>query len=292
MKLENVGLVYKKNGELAHDVSFRKVDDALRVLSADYGFVYDKIIRDEMTAGFSEDKDLILVLAGDDTLTSVSQMVDNKTPLLGVNSDISRSTGFILKSKPDTFPEQMLTILEGCEGKDYFIGDYSRVESYIETTSGNVIPINRALNELSVANSAGHHPAKYILEYNGDTERQSSSGVVFSTPVGSTTWNHDIGGDILDLDERCVQFAVREDVRDTMLKGLIYEGEEIRVTSLGNHNYVVPDAFDNAIQPFPHNSVLTVKVAEDDVQLISFDKDLRDATQMEKLPGTPYKKRG
>ncbi|MCK5593958.1 MAG: NAD(+)/NADH kinase [Candidatus Aenigmarchaeota archaeon] len=289
MKLDNVGLVYKKNGELAHDVSFRKVDDALRVLSADYGFVYDKIIRDEMTSGFSEDKDLILVLAGDNTLASISQMAD--VPLLGVNSDMSGSTGFLLKSDPDRFSEHMIALLCGVQGKDYFIGDYSRVESYIETTSGNVIPVNLALNELLVANSAQHHPAKYTLEYRGEKERQSSSGVVLSTPIGSTAWNYDLGGDILDLDKKQVQFVVREDMRNNMTCGMIEEGEAVKITSLGNHNYVVPDAYDNAIQPFPYNSVLTVKVAEDDVQLVSFDAEFRDPAQMERLTGKPYVRR-
>ena len=88
MGINNVGLVYKKNEEIVHDVSFRKVDDALERLSDRYGFLYRKILRDEMTSEFSNDKDFILVIAGDNNLASVIQMVRNSTPLLGINSDI------------------------------------------------------------------------------------------------------------------------------------------------------------------------------------------------------------
>lgn len=292
MKIGDVGLAYKKNEEIAHDASFRKVDAVLEMLSDEYGFAYEKILRDEMTAGFSKDKDLILVLAGDNTLASVSQMVRNGTPLLGINSDISGSTGFLLKSDPDRFEKHMMTLLDGTEGEDYFAGSYSRVEAYIETTSESIMPVNLSFNELLVANSAQHHPAKYILEHGGDKERQSSSGVVFSTPIGSTAWNYDLGGEILGLDERCVQFVVREDRRDRMLSGMIEEGDEVKVISLGNHNYVVPDAYDSAILPFPYNSVLTVKVAEDDVRLVSFDRDFRDPVQMERLTGKNYAGKG
>ena len=292
MRIRDVGLAYKKNEESAHDVSFRKVDDALERLSEAYGFVYEKILRDEMTAGFSKDKDLILVLAGDNTLASVSQMVGNGTPLLGINSDTSGSTGFLLKSNPDRFEEHMAMLLEGTEGEDYLVGSYSRVEAYIETTSGSIMPVNLALNELLVANSAQHHPVKYILEYGGDKERQSSSGVVFSTPIGSTAWNYDLGGKILSLDERCVQFVVREDRRDSMISGMIEEGDEVKVISLGNHNYVVPDAYDNAIVPFPYNAVLTVKVAEENVRLVLFSREFRDPCQMERLTGKDYMGKG
>ena len=115
MSLMNVLLVFKKNFESIHDESLGRVKDA---------FLNHPNIRVDFKARESINRadfigrDLVIVLGGDGTLTSISHNIDSETPVMGVNShprmeDVNGSFGFYLDSHVETFEQDLQQFVEG-----------------------------------------------------------------------------------------------------------------------------------------------------------------------------------
>ncbi len=83
---EDVLVVYKKNFEDVHDKALSRIRAALDALveerDASVGYTARETVR---RADFT-DPDLVIVLGGDGTLTSIAHSVDDQTPVMGVNS--------------------------------------------------------------------------------------------------------------------------------------------------------------------------------------------------------------
>ena len=82
--MADVLLVYKKNFEGVHDESLQSVKD---VLSAQSNHIrVDIRAREQVMRADFIGRDLVIVLGGDGTLTSISHNIDSNTPVMGVNS--------------------------------------------------------------------------------------------------------------------------------------------------------------------------------------------------------------
>ena len=138
-------------------------------------------------------RDLVIVIGGDGTLTSIAHSVDADTPVMGVNShpieeDSEGSVGFFMGSDPNRFEEDLKQALEGTAR----VNILPRLQAEIVTTSGNVIRCDPALNDLLVANTHQYQPSRYRLQ-RGKGEGaidiiQQSSGMLFSTSSGRGAW--------------------------------------------------------------------------------------------------------
>ena len=108
--------MYKKNFEGVHDESLQSVKD---VLSAQSSHIrVDIRAREQVMRADFIGRDLVIVLGGDGTLTSISHNIDSNTPVMGVNShpqneDPHGSFGFYIDSDIDTFADDLTAALEG-----------------------------------------------------------------------------------------------------------------------------------------------------------------------------------
>ena len=110
---------------------------------------------------------------------------------MGVNShprdeDDEGSYGFYMGSDPSTFAEDVRAAIDGRAIVNVPPGD--RLQAEIETTSGNVIRCDPALNDLLVANTHQYQPSKYRIQRGGIDSMQHSSGCLFSTFLGQGAW--------------------------------------------------------------------------------------------------------
>ena len=80
--MADVLLVYKKNFEGVHDESLQSVKDVLSAQS-DHIRVDIRAREQVMRADFIG-RDLVIVLGGDGTLTSISHNIDSNTPVMGL----------------------------------------------------------------------------------------------------------------------------------------------------------------------------------------------------------------
>jgi len=82
----NILVVYKKNFEDVHDKALDEVRSTLELLRKEMDISLDYSAREKVSRSDFINRDLVIVLGGDGTLTSIAHSVDEDTPVMGVNS--------------------------------------------------------------------------------------------------------------------------------------------------------------------------------------------------------------
>ncbi|MBX4867306.1 MULTISPECIES: sugar kinase [Rhizobium] len=121
--------------------------------------------------------DVIVVLGQDGLVANTLKYLDGQ-PVLGVNPDPERWDGLLLPFNPRSLPK---VIGEALKHKRP-IKRVSMAKATLNT--GAVI---HAVNDLFIGPQS-HVSARYILHAEEREERQSSSGIIVSTGMGSTGW--------------------------------------------------------------------------------------------------------
>ena len=78
-------VVYKKNFEAVHDRSIDSIEKVLQKFVNEQGIRVDMTTERVRRSDFIG-RDLVIVIGGDGTLTSIAHSVDAETPVMGVNS--------------------------------------------------------------------------------------------------------------------------------------------------------------------------------------------------------------
>ena len=276
-------LVYKKNFESVHDESLDKVTKALQALEAKYSVNFDSRPRESVLRADFLGRDLVIVLGGDGTLTSISHNIDDSTPVMGVNShpresDPNGSFGFYMDSNINTFEEDIQSVLEG----KAIVNDLPRLQAVIDSTSGNRFTTDPALNDLLIANTHQYAPSKYHLRRGDNKCKQHSSGLLFSTWLGQGAWfSQTIDQDTMEsLREQVNEhelsshyFVVARDLSYTDRKSkswswIQWTNEDTIITSDMHRGYVVPDGWDEV--HFNRGATITVNSNAPILRLLTF----------------------
>ncbi len=142
------------------------------------GVVKHKLVdRSFLTSFIFNHEHLVIVVGQDGLVANTAKYADN-IPIIGVNPDISRYDGVLLPFNTDDF-------LLGVE--DVLAGNYLSITSNLAEAQLNDGQRLLAFNDLFIG-PLSHTSARYIIQYNNQTERHSSSGVIVSTKSGSTGW--------------------------------------------------------------------------------------------------------
>ena len=192
-------VVFKKNFEAVHDRAMDQIQSDLENLVQTRGIRVEFTAREKVRHSDFIGRDLVIVLGGDGTLTSIAHNVGADTPVMGVNShprrdDPSGSFGFFMGSDPENFAADVVMALDG----NAIDNDLPRLEAEIVTTSGNRIKCDPALNDLLVSNTHQYQPSHYRLPRDSDGMHGDlgvvlhSSGCQFSTCVGQGAWFRNI----------------------------------------------------------------------------------------------------
>ncbi|MCH1480866.1 MAG: NAD(+)/NADH kinase [Candidatus Poseidoniaceae archaeon] len=282
-------VVFKKNFEQVHDESLRKVTEILNQVKNSYDVSFDLRAREQVRRADFIGRDLVIVLGGDGTLTSISHNIDAETPVIGVNShpiddDPNGSFGFYMDSNIDTFSADIVTALSG----KAIINQIPRLQAIIDTTSGNRFTTDPAMNDLLIANTHQYAPSKYHLRRDGNKCRQQSSGLVFSTWLGQGAWlNHIIEQNTIEELRKNIQsdqinnhyFVVAREIShkqriDQPWSWLDWTDQTTTITSDMHRGYVVPDGWDEV--HFNRGATITVNLAAPKLCLLTFRKTIYD----------------
>lgn len=184
--------------EHSHEENRQTLMTVCQVLDA-ANVPYDCIYRGalEPISGY----DVILSVGGDGTLLEVSRYAGD-IPVLGVNSDPSRSTAFFCAADRTTIGQRLGDLLNDALA----LTPLTRLQLAI---NDQVLPFY-ALNDLLIAHLNPAAMAAYDLAIGGEYERQKSSGIWLSTAAGSTAGIRAAGGRVLPLHSRKRQYLVRE----------------------------------------------------------------------------------
>ena len=286
-------LVYKKNFESVHDESLDYVTQTLTELILTHSINFDSRPRENVLRADFLGRDLVIVLGGDGTLTSISHNIDDSTPVMGVNShprdkDPEGSFGFYMDSNIHTFKQDILAVLEG----NAIINDLPRLQAIIDSSSGNRFTTDPALNDLLIANTHQYAPSKYHLRRGDNKCKQQSSGLLFSTWLGQGAWfGHSIDKQTLkslqnqvDLSEIATHyFVVARDLPHQIRSKerwswVDWTNHDTIITSDMHRGYVVPDGWDEV--HFNRGATITVNANAPSLRLLTFrismDEKLRD----------------
>ena len=281
--MADVLLVYKKNFEGVHDESLQSVKDVLAAQP-------DKIrvdirAREQVRRADFIGRDLVIVLGGDGTLTSISHNIDSNTPVMGVNShprsgDPNGSLGFYMDSSIETFSQDLEAALSG----NAIVNRLPRLQATIETTSGNKIRSDPAMNDLLVANTHQYAPSKYNLRRGDMDIKQQSSGLLFSTWLGQGAWFNQIArkSNLGNAEEsRSHYLVIARDIDPSIddERYMTWTSDATVITSDMHRGYVVPDGWDE--YQFNRGATVTVDLSGPVLQLLTFRKSMNERFETE-----------
>lgn len=210
--------------QLSHEENERTLT-AVREALDTMGLCYDCIYRGQLDTlvGY----DLILSVGGDGTLLEVARYA-GQIPVLGVNSDPSRSTAFFCAATRTTIVSCLEALLAG----HLHQLPLARLQVAI---NGEILPFN-ALNDVLISHVNPAAMSTYILQIDTASEGQRSSGIWIATAAGSTAAIRSAGGRILPLQSRQRQYIVREPYRGKntpyqLVKGIVAPDVPMEITS-------------------------------------------------------------
>lgn len=215
--------------------------------------------------------DLVITVGGDGTLLYASHYVDSKTPILAINSAPDHSEGFFCGCNGDNFIEIAEDLIVHKYGTQT---EVTRMKITINSNKVNTV-YNRVLNDVLYCHANPALTTRYsIAPKNEIEENQMSSGIWFSTAVGSTAAIRSAGGFTMPHDNSNIQYIVREPYqprgsRYQNIHGFLRPDEYIKVIGHVNNGWV---NIDGAHIKFPvrENDTLTVQKSDEPLTLINF----------------------
>lgn len=142
------------------------------------GVVKSKVVDRAFLPSFLfADNQLVIVVGQDGLVANAAKYVGGR-PLVAVNPDPERYDGVLLPFRPDTCRVAVQQVLAGKapvhthQLAEARLGDGQRL---------------LAFNDLFIG-AASHVSARYKISFGDDAEEHSSSGIIVSTPAGSTGW--------------------------------------------------------------------------------------------------------
>jgi len=287
--MTNVLVVYKKNFESIHDESLAQLEAILEEMKTTHQLRVELRARERVRRADFIGRDLVIVLGGDGTLTSISHNIDENTPVMGVNShpiddDVNGSVGFYMDSTLDSFAEDFSAALSG----DAIVNNLPRLRAIIDSTSGNRYTTDPAMNELLIANTHQYAPSKYHLRRGERNTNQQSSGLIFSTWLGQGAWfSHSLDLSTLEklrnsINENDIDshyFILARDLAHQQRKEepwawVDWTNEPTQILSDMHRGYVVPDGWDEV--HFNRGASITVDLNAPKLRLLTFRQSMKD----------------
>ena len=230
--------------------------------------------------------DLALVFGGDGAiLRAARQMGYHQVPVLGVN--LGR-LGFLADISPDELTECFSQVLQG----SYRVTKHVMFECLVEREDGSEKPRTwLGLNETVVHNVQPFRILDLEVEMEGQNVSSfSGDGLIFSTPVGSTSLNLSAGGPILGQELRA--FVITPICPHTLTYRPVVVGSDksycIRLGREIDSAVVIVDGQEAV--PVTHRHRISLRAAPVSFQLVkvpgrNFFQTLRDKLHWGTRPG-------
>lgn len=226
---------------------------------------------------FSENN--LIVVIGQDGLVANTAKYSNGCPIIAVNPDKERYDGVLLPFDTSDFVEGVENVISN---------KYQHKTMRFAEAKLNDGQRLLAFNDLFIG-AASHVSARYKISFDQNTEEHSSSGLIVSTPAGSTGWlssifnmaygvtnmfekNLELKRPKLNNDE--LLFAVREPFQSIRTQtgitaGIIKNQSHLTIESLMPTNGVIfSDGIETDFLKFNSGSIATIGVATERAKIV------------------------
>ncbi len=239
---------------------------------------YKTIDRAYVPSYIFSDKNVIVVV-GQDGLVANTAKYAKGLPIIAVNPDKLRYDGVLLPFNTSDFIVGVEHVI-----KNQYTSHEVRFAEAILNDGQRLL----AFNDLFIGTSS-HISARYKISFNDKTEEQSSSGLIVSTPAGSTGWLSSIFNmayGVTGMFEKNLKpkrpkikdneliFAVREPFKSIRTQieisaGLIKSQNHLTIESLMPANGVIfSDGIETDFLKFNSGSIAKIGLAEEAANLV------------------------
>ena len=222
-------------------------------------------------------KDLVVVVGDPGLVVNVAKYVGEQ-PIISVNPDPARFEGIFSACTPKGFPAKLRETLDN----KVRIERLTMAEACLD--DGQIM---YAINDLFIGRDS-HVSARYTIEYEGEKEMHSSSGIIVSTGTGSTGWltsimigAHSIAGQNYSAaearfprDSDYLIFAVREPFPSKITGADIVYGEITRdsplriVSRMPERGVIFSDGIESDYLEFNAGRSAIIRPSEKGVNLV------------------------
>lgn len=205
--------------------------------------------------------DLAIMAGGDGTLLKFQSSLE--CPILGINP--GKSVGYYMPANNVDFEKKLRKLMDGEEGKDYFIREYLRLETKI-----NKIPVPfLALNDILVSPIYVRRILYSELFLKGKRTKEANTGILFYTPSGSHAYAKSVGAKPLK-DPKKFGIAAVAPYTGRLTKGEILSKNQVSVKYLNWEGEVCVDGQEDQVLRLKRNDIVTVKKSDKPAKIIWF----------------------
>ncbi|MCG6169425.1 NAD(+)/NADH kinase [Leptospira sanjuanensis] len=241
--------------------------------------IKSKIVERMYVPSFLFSQKNVIVTIGQDGLVANTAKYSKGVPIVAVNPDKERYDGVLLPFDKDNFMHAVENVMEG--------NFTSKTVRFAEAKLNDGQRL-LAFNDLFIGPSS-HTSARYKISYNRNLEEQSSSGIIVSTPAGSTGWLSSIFNMAYGvtglfekeltlkrpaLQEDQLLFAVREPFQSVRTQigitaGVLTERFPLTIESLMPAGGVIfSDGIESDYLKFNSGSIATIGVSSESATLV------------------------
>lgn len=241
--------------------------------------IKNKIVERNFVPSFIFSENQIIIVIGQDGLVANTAKYSKNIPIIAVNPDKERFDGVLL-------PFDISNFIGGVE--NVITNKYNSKTMRFAEAKLNDGQRLLAFNDLFIGAST-HISAKYKITYNNTIEEQSSSGLIVSTPAGSTGWLSSIFNmsyGITNMFEKNLKlkrpklkdnellFAVREPFQSVrtqigITSGIIKNQNNLTIESLMPTSGVIfSDGVESDFLRFNSGSIATIGIAKETAKIV------------------------
>lgn len=268
-----------------YEIEHEAFNLSLNILQTMLGKVIKyKIVDRAFIPSFIFSEKHIIVVIGQDGLVANTAKYAKGLPIVAVNPDTARYDGVLL---PFTTADFMAGV-EGVIANQFQFKKRRFAEAKLNDGQRLL-----AFNDLFIGASS-HVSARYRITYGSKTEEHSSSGLIVSTPAGSTGWlssminmafgivntaNGNQGLKKPAFKENDLIFAVREPFKSIrtqteIVLGSINQESYLKIESLMPSNGIIfSDGIEADFLSFNSGAIATIGIASETAKLVSFNDE-------------------
>lgn len=226
--------------------------------------------RSELDRFLFADDDIVVILGQDGLVANTAKYLGGQ-PVIGLNPDVERNPGVLVAHSPGAAGDLLADAAAG------------RVVVERRTMAQAALDDGQrllALNEIFVGHRS-HQSARYTLEAGGESERQSSSGLIVATGTGATGWAASINEQrrsrmgLPGPADPALAWFVREPWPSpatgiSLHGGTLTAGDELRVTSeLGDGATLFSDGIEADHLEIDWGQRATIGIAHESLALVT-----------------------
>jgi hypothetical protein len=229
-----------------------------------------QVLEREHVPNFQFDGTEIVVVIGQDGLVANCLKYLTHQPVIGINPEPERWDGVLVPFQVSDLRPVLISV----KTRRFRIRQVQMAE--VSLNDGQSL---HAVNDFFIGQKT-HVSARYVLAQKDRKERQSSSGIIISTGLGSTGWMKSVFAGVqvisgaqlkppdLTWESPALFFAVREPYPSrssgaTMVAGYVRQETPLQITSLMAENGVIfSDGIENDFLQFNSGSIATVRPAD------------------------------